>query len=665
MHLHRNSVKIDLLFITGDIAYHGYKNEYKFAEDFLEQLITKIANPSLKVFIVPGNHDVNRKYIEKTMDTLQLKNPEDWNAILEMEWKGQSKRIANRFQNYLQFLGNIGKNLHLKISIPCDKKDFFYVSKFNHYDFVINILGLNSAWACQGDGDKKRISLGEFQVFEACKSINKEKINEDITIALIHHPLDWFNMQDKGTFEILARNKVIIFRGHSHIGKASVCGQDGERIHELGVSAGYLKNPRKNEIGFQFVSIDPIEGKYFIQPFLWKKNRFLMPSERSRQLSNNGFISESFRDPIHKLENVLNKPIRSSRNYYAPKPIEYFFGRKKYLKMIEKHMLHPGEKRIISIFGKPGVGKTELAKKYAWDYADRYADGVFWVSYEAPKGENIRIEDAISQLLSYMPKRQAIVPLTRDESIRQILRIVEGKNTLLVLDNVNNPSQLIPSRNHSLIITTNNQRLAKNVAGRNATELHEFTDNESLNFLESRLGKERVERDTKDAIRIIERCGNMPQALDIICSIINRNDEKTMSDFLSELTDGLIIKKLKIIPYLDDREDNIFRTFYLSIHNIEETHEKHKEVITLFKATSACSPKGFRLESIAKAAGIEKNSAGEHATYLTKISLLEKIREKGKNIYFLHPLIREFATYLVPERKPPSLTFASGRRAKL
>jgi len=318
MHLKESSIKPDLLFITGDVAYHGYENEYKLAEDFLEVLVCSIDNPSLRIFMVPGNHDVYQKYIDETKDTLQLKNPEDWNNLLELERDGKSNRIANRFPGYFWFLERIRENVNLPVQTPCDTKSYFYTSTFYHCDCTINVLGLNSAWACQGDYDRKKIALGEFQVQTACECIDEKNLHKDLSFALTHHPLIWLSRSDKVSIDLLAENKVLVFRGHRHIGRAYVRGEDGERIHEFGVSAGYLKNPKKEEIGFQFVTVDPLGGKYYIWPFIWKQNRFLIPSERSKQLSSNGFISDLFREPIpihkRKEDYELGVSIKRSAN---------------------------------------------------------------------------------------------------------------------------------------------------------------------------------------------------------------------------------------------------------------------------------------------------------------------------------------------------------------
>ena len=62
--------KVDTIFITGDITNSGQTSEYQiFQNHFLKPLLNECGLESERVFIVPGNHDSNRKEW-KLSDTL-------------------------------------------------------------------------------------------------------------------------------------------------------------------------------------------------------------------------------------------------------------------------------------------------------------------------------------------------------------------------------------------------------------------------------------------------------------------------------------------------------------------------------------------------------------------------------------------------------------------
>ena len=52
---------LNLFFFTGDIAFQGKKEEYDIAAKYLTRLMQELDLPPERLFIVPGNHDVNRK----------------------------------------------------------------------------------------------------------------------------------------------------------------------------------------------------------------------------------------------------------------------------------------------------------------------------------------------------------------------------------------------------------------------------------------------------------------------------------------------------------------------------------------------------------------------------------------------------------------------------
>src|SRR4030088_1314290 len=50
----------DLIFATGDIAYSGKPQEYELAGKFFDDLLSAVGLPKNRLFVIPGNHDVDR-----------------------------------------------------------------------------------------------------------------------------------------------------------------------------------------------------------------------------------------------------------------------------------------------------------------------------------------------------------------------------------------------------------------------------------------------------------------------------------------------------------------------------------------------------------------------------------------------------------------------------
>jgi len=61
----QNLEKIDFIVFSGDVAFSGKPDEYEFAKEELFEPLLKACNlSSEKLFIVPGNHDLDRDKFE-------------------------------------------------------------------------------------------------------------------------------------------------------------------------------------------------------------------------------------------------------------------------------------------------------------------------------------------------------------------------------------------------------------------------------------------------------------------------------------------------------------------------------------------------------------------------------------------------------------------------
>ena len=65
------NVDVDAILITGVIAFAGKAEEYQIARDWLDQLCKKVnCDFSEKIYVVPGNHDVDQDIIAESRGIL-------------------------------------------------------------------------------------------------------------------------------------------------------------------------------------------------------------------------------------------------------------------------------------------------------------------------------------------------------------------------------------------------------------------------------------------------------------------------------------------------------------------------------------------------------------------------------------------------------------------
>jgi 8-oxo-dGTP pyrophosphatase MutT (NUDIX family)/predicted MPP superfamily phosphohydrolase len=304
----------NLLFITGDIGWSGDKEEYSEPLDFLKKLAPLTSNPSLRIYVVPGNHDIIREKAQQ--DTLRYGNRERWNKLLENELTAKTAKIKGRFAYYYKFVDDL--NRLMKNNTPIYRKELFYTDTFQHNGCTVIILGLNSAWACEDDHDEGEIALGEPQVFSACKSIPTDPNTFHLPLALMHHPFSSFHKEDNASLDQLALKCQLVFRGHSHKGKTLNLGVDGVQIQDISTSAAYLMEIKEEEeIGFQFVTVDPLFGFCYIWPYLWNGSYFYLPNERSVKINEDGFISFRFRESQRTAAERIIRAIDSRAEKYV------------------------------------------------------------------------------------------------------------------------------------------------------------------------------------------------------------------------------------------------------------------------------------------------------------------------------------------------------------
>ena len=68
------ALRPDAIFVTGDIAFGGSKPEYDKAQEWLATLADGIGLDVRKIYMVPGNHDVERCDYDRDRNTSRLLN---------------------------------------------------------------------------------------------------------------------------------------------------------------------------------------------------------------------------------------------------------------------------------------------------------------------------------------------------------------------------------------------------------------------------------------------------------------------------------------------------------------------------------------------------------------------------------------------------------------
>ena len=210
--------QVDFVVFSGDLAFSGKPEEYEAArQHLLDPVLDAVGlkpNPTQKadrLFIVPGNHDLNRNNYDLLPSALQ--EPLNDNVQVQ-KWLTIDKRrkhVMVLYEDYHKFVSDYTGQ---------PTPDYASVVRLNAGGRRIALLGLNSAWMCARNKDRNGklndygyALIGEPQIHDALAQI----ADAELSIGVLHHPFEWLAQFDRNRVKArLQRACHFILRGHEH-----------------------------------------------------------------------------------------------------------------------------------------------------------------------------------------------------------------------------------------------------------------------------------------------------------------------------------------------------------------------------------------------------------------------------------------------------------------
>ncbi|MET7570420.1 NB-ARC domain-containing protein [Streptomyces sp. NPDC005492] len=199
--------------------------------------------------------------------------------------------------------------------------------------------------------------------------------------------------------------------------------------------------------------------------------------------------------------------------------------------------------------GLPGVGKTTMARRWAETARGRFPDGQLYVDFAAlrdqstmPAATGADVSEALAMCLRSLPGSHSAIPDSLVERTNLFRSRSADLRILLVLDDVNQPAQvraLVPKGPGSAVLVTSRSRLGE-LAMRNEARLisvKPLDTHGGLALLADRCGAEAVEAERDAAVRLVELCGGLPVALQIVAARLVTEDGLSMAALSAELDD--------------------------------------------------------------------------------------------------------------------------------
>ncbi len=244
----KNGFRPELLIVSGDIAKRGLREEYKAAKVFFDELLACLDLPQESLFIVPGNHDVNRSKFNPSNTIPNYNNMRALNE--ELENVNYRADLFKGMEEYFDFVEDNYKHLicnHDRL-VPFTR---LYEA---HCGKRIGLVGLNSAWMCRTSPDEKKIAIGEFQIKKAMAELNKNE-HIDLRINIFHHPLSWLRPDDRKICKQYFDDSILL-TGHLHDPDAVSIEDLDVKLYQFQAGGAYLGSDSQWPARFQYVTLD-------------------------------------------------------------------------------------------------------------------------------------------------------------------------------------------------------------------------------------------------------------------------------------------------------------------------------------------------------------------------------------------------------------------------
>jgi HEAT repeat protein len=268
----RENTKIDMICITGDLVWSGEELQYLEMVDKLTQLLAVTGCSPERLFIVPGNHDI-QDFCKEPPDNEDL-----FKKIYEQK-VDINQQILNHYNNYSGFLdklanyhkilsGKMGRNF-LSGQIVTGEVKPWYAIRIEAANLVV--IGLNSAlFTCKRYHHPGQIKIGLRQFQDACEYIHPLE-NEQI-IVLIHHSQNWLDEPEGDDLaNEMFKKYVIHLYGHKHRHRGCQLKSSSDEVM-LQFAGGSICGDNGTEDGynsFEIISIDYKDLKVGNFLFTW------------------------------------------------------------------------------------------------------------------------------------------------------------------------------------------------------------------------------------------------------------------------------------------------------------------------------------------------------------------------------------------------------------
>lgn len=245
---------ITFVIVSGDLAHGGKPEQYVLVEQFLTDLLEMLGLDNSSLFLVAGNHDINRDINELAFHGSRSEFTSAENVERYLSNETDRSMLLSRLKAYRDLESKFVDNTNRTWT----DDELAYLEERCIDNFPIGIVGLNSGLACGNEDDQGKIVVGDRPIIEACELIRNS--DSRFIIGVMHHPPFFLREFDKKTFDQrFLPNCDILHRGHLHEQEVELLYTSGTtKCLSIAAGAGYVWRQFANS--YSIVTFDTAEA---------------------------------------------------------------------------------------------------------------------------------------------------------------------------------------------------------------------------------------------------------------------------------------------------------------------------------------------------------------------------------------------------------------------
>lgn len=599
---------VDAIIFSGDLACKGKVEEFTAFVSKMKELIEWLearGSKGVKFLCVPGNHDLVRL---KEDEEDELENSE---AITALEgwltnkrardtfFSNQNSRarvfIGQRFSHYCNFLASSGLPFPADIQygiIPGDFSATIEKETIEKNKYRFGFIGLNSAFLHLSDkADKYNIAVDINQFQSVCSGRGTQNWCDENTINMLitHHPPEWLTGADKPK-EVHRDFKSDIappgrFQAHlfGHLHKArttnySISSSEFTREYQAASLFGVerSKDGKDEKIhGYSACKIIIENEKSKIR--CWHRKRVKKEDghyEIERDDTCTFVPGTEYFEYEFLLKNVKTKdePPEPAKPRSTHLPTSNVLGRDDVIEEVAGLLRDPN-RRLITLLGPPGIGKTTIANVLKDKVKADFKDGVYFCPFQE-----------IEALDGLIAKLNAEIAHLQDAKEDTLFRWLDNKSSLLILDNFEDPltdranvesfiERLLAQTSGVKLLITSRERI-------NLSDIEEVVNVDILNRTDSEellrklAGKLKLSVHLKDVDLngLLDELGDVPLAIVLTASNLALGVDYLTNELKNQNIDVLTKYGIKIEDA--NKNKSVAKSFFLSYSKIKDNNDR-------------------------------------------------------------------------------------------